>query len=120
MAGINVWELAQYNKQKEYDRFPTTEHIKVHSDKRSTDHNENAICVMFHKFSDSTTLEVRGFDEEGNRFSYKFEYGPVQPVAMRAVNGHGDVEKLNVSTEKNSSGITLRRHKQQDKETTNV
>ena len=75
---------------------------------------------MLHTINHTTILEIRGFDTEDNRFSYKFQCGTVQPISMRAVNGHGEVEKLIVSTEKKPSGLTLRRHKQKEEDKENV
>jgi len=61
-------------------------------------HLDSGLCVMFHTTS-GCVLEVRGYDEEGKKFSYKFHYekAPKQTVAMRAVGASGDVSKLNVS-----------------------
>ena len=63
-------------------------------------HLDTGICVMLHSAS-GTVLEVRGYDENGEEFSYKFHYqkGPSQPVAMRAVGMSGQVNKLKVCLE---------------------
>ena len=47
-------------------------------------HLDTGICVMLHSTT-GTVLEVRGYDENGEEFSYRFHYqkGPSQPVAMR-------------------------------------
>ena len=63
-------------------------------------HLDTGLCVMLHS-TEGTVLEVRGYDENGEEFSYKFHYqkGPSQPVAMRAVGTSGHVNKLKVCLE---------------------
>jgi hypothetical protein len=63
-------------------------------------HLDTGLCVMLHSTT-GTVLEVRGYDENGEEFSYKFHYqkGPSQPVAMRAVGTSGHVNKLKVCLE---------------------
>jgi len=63
-------------------------------------HLDTGLCVMLHSTT-GTVLEVRGYDENGEEFSYKFHYqkGPSQPVAMRAVGMSGQVNKLKVCLE---------------------
>jgi len=63
-------------------------------------HLDTGLCVMLHSTT-GTVLEVRGYDENGEEFSYKFHYqkGPSQPVAMRAVGTSGQVNKLKVCLE---------------------
>lgn len=74
-------------------------------------HLESGLCVMFHT-TDGCVMEVRGYDEEGKEFSYKFHYekSPKQPVTMRAVGASGNVSKLNVSvdtSDKQKSGVNI-------------
>jgi hypothetical protein len=63
-------------------------------------HLDTGLCVMLHS-TQGNVLEVRGYDENGEEFSYKFHYqkGPSQPIAMRAVGMSGQVNKLKVSLE---------------------
>jgi len=63
-------------------------------------HLDTGLCVMLHSTT-GTVLEVRGYDENGEEFSYRFHYqkGPSQPVAMRAVGMSGQVNKLKVCLE---------------------
>ena len=58
-------------------------------------HIDTGLCVMFHK-DGGTVLEVRGYDEDGKEFSYKFHYGNTQPCTMRYVEADGTVCKLHV------------------------
>ena len=61
-------------------------------------HLDTGLCVMLHSTT-GTVLEVRGYDENGEEFSYRFHYqkGPLQPVAMRAVGMSGAVNRLKIS-----------------------
>lgn len=71
-------------------------------------HLDSGLCVMFHT-TDGCVMEVRGYDEEGKEFSYKFHYekAPKQTVAMRAVGASGSVSKLYVSTEDQKSDVKI-------------
>jgi len=79
-------------------------------------HLETGICVMLHT-TGGTVLEVRGYDENGEEFSYKFHYqkGPQQPVAMRAVGMSGQVNKLKVSLEESPKDSHMTIHDMKEK-----
>ena len=105
-------ELRHYN----LNRIPTTKDIQVSKlndlpDSDADKHLDSGLCLMMHT-TDKTVVEIRGIDDTGSEFSYRFhlERG-VQPLAMRAVSAHGDERKLKVTLEdsENDSGIKLTR-----------
>ena len=69
-------------------------------------HLDTGICVMMHT-TEGTVLEVRGYDENAEPFSYKFhlDKSPKQPISMRAVGASGEVAKLLISTESKTAKI---------------
>lgn len=111
---MDVFRLAAEMRHKHLNAIKTTKDIKVckvkdlpeKPDKKLSlsfapdKHLDSGLCVMFHT-TDGCVMEVRGYDEEGKEFSYKFHYekAPKQTVAMRAVGASGSVYKLLVSTE---------------------
>jgi len=111
---MDVFRLAAEMRHKHLNAIKTTKNIKVCKVKDLPEkpekklslsfapdkHLDSGLCVMFHT-TDGCVMEVRGYDEEGEEFSYKFHYekAPKQTVAMRAVGASGSVYKLLVSTE---------------------
>jgi len=111
---MDVFKLAAEIRHKHLNAIKTTKDIRVckikdlpeKPDKKLSlsfapdKHLDSGLCVMFHT-TDGCVMEVRGYDEEGKEFSYKFHYeeAPKQTVAMRAVGASGSVYKLLVSTE---------------------
>ncbi len=109
---MDAFRLAAEMRHSHLNRIKTTKDIKVckvadlpepQGKKLSLrlaehKHLDTGLCVMFHTTSGSV-MEVRGYDEKGQEFSYKFHYAksPDQPVAMRAVGADGRVKKLKVS-----------------------
>lgn len=111
---MDVFRLAAEMRHSHLNAIKTTKDIKVCKVKDLPEkpekklslsfapdkHLDSGLCVMFHT-TDGCVMEVRGYDEEGKEFSYKFHYekAPKQTVAMRAVGASGSVYKLLVSTE---------------------
>ena len=111
---MDVFKLAAEMRHKHLNAIKTTKDIKVCKVKDLPEkpekklslsfapdkHLDSGLCVMFHT-TEGCVMEVRGYDEEGEEFSYKFHYeeAPKQTVAMRAVGASGSVYKLLVSTE---------------------
>jgi len=101
---MDAFKLAAELRHSQLNAIKTTKDINVckianlpeNSD--TNKHMDSGLCVMFHTTS-GCVMEVRGYDEEGKEFSYKFHYekAPKQTVAMRAVGASGTVRKLNVS-----------------------
>ena len=110
--GMDAFRLAAEMRYSQYTAVKTTKDINVCKIKDVPTQNDNGliprhmetgICVMLHNTENNTVLEVRGYDENLEEFSYKFHYekSPKQPVNMRAVGASGDVNKLKISLEKN-------------------
>ena len=110
---MDAFELAAWERYENFNAIETTQGVKVSSTKdlpdvnRAKKHIESGLCVMFHKAQGGTVLEVRGYDENAEEFSYKFFYERDQSCAMRAVSGGGDAVKLNVSVD--SPGVSVMR-----------
>ena len=112
---MDAFRLSAEMRHAQLNAIETTQDIKVCKVKdlpepqdkklsfKPSKHIDSGLCVMFHR-NDGCVMEVRGYDEEGKEFSYKFHYekSPKQPVAMRAVGASGSISKLNVSLD--SSG----------------
>lgn len=119
---MDVFRLAAEIRHKHLNAIKTTKDIRVckvkdlpeKPDKKlrlsfaPDKHLDSGLCVMFHT-TDGCVMEVRGYDEEGKEFSYKFHYekAPKQTVAMRAVGASGSVSKLYVSTEDQRSDVKI-------------
>jgi hypothetical protein len=115
---MDAFELAAWERYENFNAIETTQSVKVCATKdlpqeeRTENgnrklrlgfrpkHIESGLCVMFHKAQGGTVLEVRGYDENAEEFSYKFFYERDQSCAMRAVSGGGDAAKLNVSADR--------------------
>jgi hypothetical protein len=110
---MDAFELAAWERYKNFNAIETTQGVKVCATKnlpdidRAKKHIESGLGVMFHKAQGGTVLEVRGYDENAEEFSYKFFYERDQSCAMRAVSGGGDAVKLNVSVD--SPGVSVMR-----------
>jgi len=111
---MDAFRLAAEMRHYNLNKVQTTADIHVckmadlPEDMDKDKHLDSGICVMMHTTS-GTIMEVRGIDETGQEFSYRFhmEKGPKQPVAMRAVGMSGTVQKLKVSLAEESSDIRI-------------
>lgn len=111
---MDAFRLAAEERHYNLNMIRTTADIHVckmadlPDDIDKSKHMDSGICVMMHTTS-GTVLEVRGIDETGQEFSYKFhlEKSPKQPVAMRAVGMGGSVQKLKISLAEESRDIKI-------------
>ena len=85
--GMDAFRLAAEMRHGQYTAVKTTKDINVCKIKDVPTQNDNGliprhmetgICVMLHTTKDNTVLEVRGYDENLEEFSYKFHYEKVQ------------------------------------------
>jgi len=99
-ANYNAVETTADINVCKFDDLPEQKELGVNR------HMQSGICVMLHNRSEETVLEVRGYDENQQEFSYKFHYEKAstrkQSLAMRAVDAGGEVKKLNVSLDPSS------------------
>jgi len=116
MVGINPWDTGM--AKIILNRFKTTAQTNVCTEEQmeakdkklslqGSELVESGISLLFHDVGGKKYLEVRGYDEAMNQFSYKFVYGARQPVMMRLVSKFGDIQKMLVSVEKNISGVEV-------------
>lgn len=108
---MDAFELAAWERYENFNAIETTQGVKICAtkdlpgkDKKlrlfgGSKHIDSGLCVMFHKAEGGTVLEVRGYDQNAEEFSYKFFYERDQSCAMRAVSGGGNVVKLNISVD---------------------
>ena len=77
-----MWSEEGYKKLY-YNAVKTTQDIKVCKAKDLppnkprlglNKHIEKGLCVMIHNLEDNNVLEVRGYDENCEEFSYKFHF----------------------------------------------
>jgi hypothetical protein len=117
---MDAFELGALMRKHHIDAIKTTKDIQVCSPENlpekpkgirlghTNKHLDSGLCVMLHNVGEGSILEVRGYDEDGEEFSYKFHYTLGQSVAMRAISNGGEAQKLLVSLEdKKASGIKL-------------
>jgi len=116
MVGINPWDTGM--AKIILNRFKTTAQTNVCTEEQmeakdkklslqGSELVESGISLLFHDVGGKKYLEVRGYDEDMNQFSYKFVYGARQSVMMRLVSKFGDIQKMLVSVEKNISGVEV-------------
>jgi len=108
-------------REIQYKAVKTTQDIKVRKVKDIptykptlgvNKHIETGLCLMLHTVKDGTVLEIRGYDVNGEEFSYKFhhENSLKQPLNMRAVGMSGGVNKLKVSLDDNPDDKHMKIH----------
>lgn len=126
MAGIDVWDRSMAHSH--LNRVESTEEVQVctldemnrlkktrqilNDQKLSLsgvgdELINSGLSVLFHNVAGKHTLEVRGYDENMERFSYKFHYALRQPVMVRMISQFGDVNKVKISVDKDALGVSV-------------
>jgi len=119
--GMDAFRVAAEMRHTQLNAVETTHKVNICKVKQlpkkklslgQPKHMETGICIMLHTVEDNTVLEVRGYDEDANEFSYKFFYerSPKQPVNIRAVGASGMVNKLKVCLDDNPSDKHMKIH----------
>lgn len=117
---MDVFRLAAELKHHHYNMIKTTKHVQicklksVPKDKKLSlgvtikqKHIHEGIALVLHNIKGEQVLEVRGFDENKEEFSYKFHYEVGQPLCFRGIDGGGNAVKLIPTPEKESKTISI-------------
>lgn len=116
----DVFRLAAELKHHHYNMIKTTKHVQVCKLKSvpkdeglslgvtiKQKHIHEGIALVLHNIKGEQVLEVRGFDENKEEFSYKFHYEVGQPLCFRAIDGGGNAVKLIPTPEEQSKNISI-------------
>lgn len=118
---MDVFRLAAEMKAHHYNMIETTKHVQVCKLKSvpkdekvlslgttiKQKHIHEGIALVLHNIKGEQVLEVRGFDENKEEFSYKFHYEVGQPLCFRAIDGGGNAIKLTPVPEKKSGSMSI-------------
>lgn len=106
---MDAFRLAAEMRAFNYNMIETTKHIQVCKLKsvpkdekvlslgtvtNEQKHIHEGIALVLHNYNGEQVLEVRGFDEDKQEFSYKFHYEVGQPLCFRAIDAGGNAIKL--------------------------
>jgi hypothetical protein len=118
---MDAFRLAAEMKAHHYNMIETTKHVQVcklksvPKDERELSfattikqkHIHQGIALVLHNINGEQVLEVRGFDENKQEFSYKFHYEVGQPLCFRAIDAGGSAIKLIPKPAKKAEGMQI-------------
>lgn len=121
MITPDAFRLAAEFKQFHYNIIKTTKHIQVCKLKSvpkdekvlslgttiKQKHIHEGIALVLHNIKGEQVLEVRGFDENKEEFSYKFHYEVGQPLCFRAIDAGGNAIKLTPKPVQKRETVTI-------------